>query len=75
MHKRGMWAAGLAGAMLVEMGAARAARAADDPLLVVVETQPGLGVDAADVRRRIAGELGAHVVSPSDPAARARRRC
>ena len=68
MHKRGMWAAVLAGAMIVEMGAG-AARAADDPLLVVVETQPGLGVDAADVRRRIAGELRQRVVSPSDPAA------
>ena len=66
MHKRGMWAAGLAGAMIVEMGAARAA---DAPVLVVVETQPGLGVDAADVRRRIASELGAEVVAPSDPAA------
>jgi hypothetical protein len=64
-----MWAASLAGAVIVEMGAAHAARAAEDPLLVVVETQPGLGVDAADVRRRIAGELGARVVSPSDPAA------
>ena len=69
MHNRGMWAAGLTGAMLVVMGAARTARAADEPLLVVVETEPGLDVDAADVRRRIASELGAQVVSPSDPAA------
>src|SRR4051812_46435106 len=69
MHNRGMWAAGVAGAMLVVIGIADSARAADDPLLVVVETEPGLGVDAADVRRRIAGELGAQVVSPSDPAA------
>ncbi len=69
MHKRGMWAAGLIGAMVVGVGAGRAARAADDPLLVVVETQPGLGVDAADVRRGIASELGQRVVSPSDPAA------
>jgi hypothetical protein len=69
MDIRGMWAAGLAGAIMIAIGAARVARAADDPLLVVVETQPGLGVDAADVRRRIAGELGAQVVSPNDPAA------
>jgi len=64
-----MWGAGLAGAIMIAIGAARVARAADDPLLVVVETQPGLGVDAADVRRRIASELGAQVVAPNDPAA------
>jgi hypothetical protein len=64
-----MWAAGLAGAMMVVMGAARTARAADDPLLVVVEAPPQLSVDAADVRRRIAIELGQPVISPSDPAA------
>jgi len=69
MQKRGMWAAGLAGVMITGMGEGRAARAAEDPLLVVVEAQPGLGVDAADVRRRIASELHQAVVSPSDPAA------
>jgi len=65
MHKRGMWAAGLACVMIVEVGAARAA----EDLLVVVEAPPQLNIDAGDVRRRIAIELGQPVISPDDPAA------
>lgn len=40
-----------------------------DPLLVVVETSSGAGVGPAEVRRAIAGELGAEVRAPRDPAA------
>ncbi len=69
MHKRGAWAAGLIGAAIIEAGAVGTARGAEDPLLVVVEAQSRLGVDAADVRERIAGELHQAVLSPSDPAA------
>lgn len=46
------------------------ARGADDRLLVVVESAPGLSVDAADVRRAIGAELGVSVVAPTDAAAR-----
>ena len=67
MHIR-MWAADLVGALIVVMGAGRQAPAAED-LLVVVEAPPQLDVDAADVRRRIAIELGQTVISPADPAA------
>jgi hypothetical protein len=49
---------------------ARAASGASEPLLVVVETPPGLGVDASDVRRTIAAELGTGVSAPRDDAAR-----
>jgi hypothetical protein len=46
-----------------------AATAGVDPLLVVVETAPGAGVEAVEVRRIITGELGAPVMAPGDPAA------
>ncbi len=52
-----MWAAGLIGAVILEASAIRTASGAEDPLLVVVESQASLGVEAADVRRRIAPPL------------------
>lgn len=45
------------------------AGAADDPLLVVVESAPGVSIDARDVRRTIGAELGILVVAPADPTA------
>ena len=47
----------------------RTARAADERLLVVVESAPGVAVDARDVRQRIGAELGIAVVAPTDAAA------
>jgi hypothetical protein len=70
MHKHGVWGAALIGTAILEASAVRPASGAENnPLLVVVESQSSLGVDAADVRRRIAGELHQAVVSPGDPAA------
>jgi hypothetical protein len=63
MGKRWIAAVGGLGAALVVSGSAMGA---GDPLLVVVEAQPGSGVDAGEVRRRIATELGQPVVSPRD---------
>ena len=63
MGKRWIAAVGVLGAALVVGGSAAGA---GDPLLVVVEAQPGSGVDAGEVRRRIATELGQPVVSPRD---------
>jgi hypothetical protein len=42
------------------------ARGSDDRLLVVVESGPGVSVDARDVRETIGHELGMPVVAPSD---------
>ena len=49
--------------------ASRTARAADERLLVVVESAPGLVVDAREVRQTIGAELGIPVVAPDEPAA------
>jgi len=46
-----------------------AAAAVADPLLVVVETAPGAGVDAVEVRQAITEELGTAVRAPRDGAA------
>jgi hypothetical protein len=63
MGKRWIAGVGVLGAALVVGGSAAGA---GDPLLVVVEAQPGSGVDAREVRRRIATELGQPVASPRD---------
>ncbi|HEY5090517.1 MAG TPA: hypothetical protein VIK30_11145, partial [Polyangia bacterium] len=42
------------------------ARGSDDRLLVVVESGPGVSVDACDVRETIGHELGMPVVAPGD---------
>jgi len=68
MGKTWVSAVGLLGAAMVGAGPARAD---DRPLLVVVESPPGLGVDAAAVRQRVASELDRPVVSPRDPSAAA----
>jgi hypothetical protein len=46
-----------------------AARAGQEPLLVVVEASPGAEVGPWDARQAIAGELGTAVVAPRDRAA------
>jgi hypothetical protein len=56
-------------AAIVATTASRTARGADERLLVVVESGPGVGVDARDVRQTIGAELGIAVVAPSDAAA------
>lgn len=56
-------------ATLTLAAAARTARASDERLLVVVESGPGVAVDARDVRQTIGAELGIPVVAPSDAAA------
>jgi hypothetical protein len=43
-----------------------AARAAETPLLVVVEAPPGLGLDGGDVRQTIGAELGTPVLAPRE---------
>ena len=43
------------------------ARAATDPLLVVVESAPASGLDPGEIRRSIGRELSRKVVAPSDP--------
>jgi hypothetical protein len=43
---------------------AHSARAADGPLLVVVEAPPALDADAAEIRRAIGAELGARTIAP-----------
>lgn len=50
---------------------AKTARGADERLLVVVESAPGVGVDARDVRQTIGAELGISVVAPTDATAAA----
>jgi hypothetical protein len=45
------------------------ARAADDRLLVVVESAPGAGVDAREVRQTVGAELGIPVIAPEDATA------
>jgi len=49
--------------------AAGAARAADERLLVVVESAPGAGIDPREVRQTVGAELGMPVVAPEDPTA------
>ena len=66
VRARRLHAAASIAAVILSVGSARAA---DDPLLVIVEAPAEMDVDAADVRRRIAIELGQPVISPSDPAA------
>jgi hypothetical protein len=56
-------------ATLTLAAAAGTARASDERLLVVVESGPGVAVDARDVRQTIGAELGVPVVAPSDAAA------
>jgi hypothetical protein len=56
--------------LMTGVGAARGSDArSDGPLLVVVEARPELGIDATDIRRSIATELGRPVVSPGDATA------
>ena len=68
MGKRWMVAVGGIAAALMGSSSVSAAIAAE-PLLVVVEAQPGSRLDAGEVRRRIAAELGQPVISPRDLAA------
>jgi hypothetical protein len=56
-------------AVIAAATAARTARAADERLLVVVESAPGVAVDAREVRQTIGTELGIPVVAPTDAAA------
>ena len=48
---------------------AGSAHAADEPLLVVVESTPGAGIDAREVRQTVGAELGIPVVAPEDATA------
>ncbi|HET6147881.1 MAG TPA: hypothetical protein VFH68_10145 [Polyangia bacterium] len=64
MGKCWMLAVGWVGVAIAGGGSAWAG---GGPLLVIVEAQPGLGVDAAMVRQRIATELGQPVTSLRDP--------
>ena len=65
---------GILAAFVVACGG-RPARAADEPLLVVVEVAPGLDVDAAEIRRAIGAELRSETIaqmkSPDEPPRRA----
>ena len=70
MHRPWISALGLVGAAIFgTILGTGSTWAAGRPLLVVVEAQPGLGVDAGAVRQCIASELGQPVTSPRDPAA------
>lgn len=42
------------------------AQGREDPLLVVVEAAPAVGVDAAEIRRVVRAELGAPIVAPDE---------
>lgn len=52
---------------IIHSGEGRAAELSEAPLLVVVETGPGAGCDAAAVRGAIAAELKARVAAPTSP--------
>jgi hypothetical protein len=66
---RTRWATLWVATLAVAAVRAGAARAADDRLLVVVESAPGTGVDAREVRQTVGAELGIPVVAPEDPTA------
>jgi hypothetical protein len=71
--------AGVKGSCLVAMGtfvvfSGQPARAADGPLLVVVEAPPALEADAAEIRRAIGAELHAHTIAPMSTPAEASGR-
>lgn len=63
------WIAFFAATLTLTLAATATARASDERLLVVVESGPGVVVDARDVRQTIGAELGIPVVAPSDAAA------
>jgi hypothetical protein len=64
------WCLSLVGVFAaVITGAPSRAVAAAEPLVVVVETRPGAGVDPGEVRRAIADELRIPVRAPRDAAA------
>jgi hypothetical protein len=62
------WVGGLVVVVAVAASGGTASAAAD-PLLVIVESAPGVGIEAAAVRRSIEKELSRKVVAPFDPAA------
>lgn len=55
----------LLGMAIVVTSTARPARAAEEPLLVVVEAPPALGTDAAEIRRAIGDALRMPVAAPT----------
>lgn len=56
-------------AALAAAVASRNAHGASQPVLVVVESAPGVAVDARDVRQAIEAELGVPVLAPTDATA------
>ena len=63
---RTRWVSPLVAALTLAAGSAHAA---DERLLVVVESTPGAGIDAREVRQTIGAELGIPVVAPEDATA------
>ena len=56
-------------ALALAAPAARAERPSSQPLVVVVESPAGLGVEGAQVRRLVGAELGRAALAPGDPGA------
>lgn len=64
MRKLGIWI-GVLGTTIVTARAARAGEGGATPLMVAAEIEPGVGLEAEDVRRVIAQELHRKVVAPA----------
>ena len=66
---RTFWVSSLVAVLILFVFRAGSAHAADERLLVVVESTPGTGVDPREVRQTVGAELGMPVVAPEDATA------